>query len=275
MSSAPVIARDRMTAPVLTLPKATSLAAIADAVVERNVSAIPIVDDGRLVGLVSTTDLLADLVRGDGAFVAGTAGAVMSTDVVTVPPTAPVTEIADILLRDRIHRVVVTEGEEVAGVVSASDLVVDVKARASKATLASIMMRAVATCDVGTPVDEAVRKLELAQVHGLVVVDGSRPVGVLTHREALLSRRLPATLRTQAVEDLMSYETICLDDDTPVHRAAAYASAMNVRRLLVVRKGHLVGIVSALDLAFTLRADEASPTQRDEVPVAAKVQVGG
>lgn len=52
----------------------------------------------------------------------------------------------------------------------------------------------------------------------------------------------------------MSYETICLEDDTPVHRAAAYATAMNVRRLLIVRDRHLVGIVSALDLVFTLRA---------------------
>ena len=254
MSASLVTACDRMTAPALTLAPATSLTALTDALLERNVSAVPIVDGDRLVGVVSTTDLLADLVRGNGAFVAKTAADVMNADVVTASTDATLSSLAGSLYAARIHRVVVTDAARVVGVVSASDLVGDVKAAGSKEPVSALMMRAIATCEVGTPADEAVRALELAHVHGLVVVDGSKPVGVLTHREALLSRRLPAALRAQPVEEIMSYETICLEDDTPVHRAAAYATAMNVRRLLIVRDRHLVGIVSALDLVFTLRA---------------------
>jgi CBS domain-containing protein len=50
----------------------------------------------------------------------------------------------------------------------------------------------------------------------------------------------------------MSYAVIRLEEDTPVHRAAAYALAMDVRRILVMSGDRVAGIVSALDLISTL-----------------------
>ena len=54
----------------------------------------------------------------------------------------------------------------------------------------------------------------------------------------------------------MSQETICLDVETPIYRAAGYGISMNVRRLLVVQGRRLVGIVSALDLVGALAPAE-------------------
>jgi CBS domain-containing protein len=81
------------------------------------------------------------------------------------------------------------------------------------------------------------------------------PVGVFTHAEALLARRLPPEMRTRPVEEVMSYETICLDRSTPLYRAAAYANSMNVRRILVVEHRRLVGVVSCLDLVAILACE--------------------
>jgi len=50
----------------------------------------------------------------------------------------------------------------------------------------------------------------------------------------------------------MSYETICLDVETPIHRVAKHGVAMNVRRFLAVEHRDLVGIVSSLDLVGVL-----------------------
>jgi CBS domain-containing protein len=64
------------------------------------------------------------------------------------------------------------------------------------------------------------------------------------------------------IEDVMSYETICLDVSSPIHRAASYMVSMNVRRILVVEHRRLVGIVSCLDLVDVLaRAPETAPEQ--------------
>jgi CBS domain-containing protein len=110
----------------------------------------------------------------------------------------------------------------------------------------------VETVSIGDSIEYATRKLAATNVHGLVVVDGETPVAVYTHREAMASRTLPAELRQRPVEEVMSYETICLNVDTPVFRAAAYGMAMDVRRFLVVEHRKLTGIVSALDLVATV-----------------------
>jgi CBS domain-containing protein len=48
-----------------------------------------------------------------------------------------------------------------------------------------------------------------------------------------------------------------LSPTTPAHRAATYATVMNARRIVVVDGGHIVGIVSAIDLAALLGSKRA------------------
>lgn len=47
---------------------------------------------------------------------------IMEPDVVTVPPSAPVSELAALMSRNRIHRVVVADGTRVLGIVTSLDL---------------------------------------------------------------------------------------------------------------------------------------------------------
>ena len=122
------------------------------------------------------------------------------------------------------------------------------------------MRMPVESVEVGAPISDAVERLASANVHGIVVVDGSAPVGVFTHAEALAAKKLPPALRESPVEDVMSYETICLDVATPIHRAASYMVSMNVRRILVVEHRRLVGIVSCLDLVDILARAPAEPS---------------
>lgn len=245
--------RSRMTVDVQCVGPRELVTHLTELLLSKNISAVPVTEEGRLVGVVSTTDLVAELARTPGPNEGPRLAAdVAQRPVVTINGEATLAAAAALFQKERIHRLVVGDGTTVEGVLTPRDLLNDVKARPRDLLLSALMVRALATVDIGDTVDEAVALLGRAQVHGLVVKDGSRPVGVFTHREALQSRKLPAALRAQPVEDVMSYETICLDDDTPVHRGAAYMLAMDVRRILVVKSGHLVGIVSALDLAGTL-----------------------
>jgi CBS domain-containing protein len=114
------------------------------------------------------------------------------------------------------------------------------------------MTTTVESVDIGDTIEDAVRRLSAARVHGVVVADGSFPVGVFTHTEALAARKLPASLRAGPVEEVMSYETVCLDVSTPIYRAAAYAISMDLRRVLVVHDRKLVGILSPIDLVRVL-----------------------
>lgn len=238
--------RDRMTAPAITVRADAQIPDVLQLLEGEAISAVPVVKDDRLVGILSSTDLVAQMPR-DGEQ-PRTAEELMSSPVLIARPDEPLDEAAWRMVAGRVHRLVVSEDDRVLGVISARDILAEVKTRRVPAPIGSVMTTPVEAIAIGETVDEAIARLVSANVHGLVVVDGMAPVGVFTHAEALAARRLPATLRSGPVEEVMSYETICLDVATPIYRAAAYAVSMNVRRILVVEGKHLVGILSCIDL---------------------------
>jgi CBS domain-containing protein len=245
-----LLVSDRMTAPAVTSSVDAAVDDVARIFQHESISATPVLSGERLAGVVSTTDVVRFL--SDGAGGTGTVGSIMTAPAFTAPPDEPLEDAAWRLARARFHRLVVTSGELPIGVLSACDVLEAVRERRIQACIGTVMTRPVETVDVGDTIEAATRKLATTNVHGIVVVDGESPVGVYTHREAIAARRLPPTLRLRPVEDVMSQETICLDVETPIYRAAGYGISMNVRRLLVVQGHRLVGIVTALDLVGAL-----------------------
>jgi CBS domain-containing protein len=248
------LVRDRMATPAITRPTDAPLADVAAVLESRDISAVPIVQGQALVGILSTTDLVAAVARGSGGAVARD---VMRAPVVTASPDDSLDEAARRLVAARVHRLVVVEDERVVGILSARDVLEEVKARKVMDPIGALMTTPVESIEIGDTVDDAIEALARANVHGLVVVDGMAPVGVFTHAEALAAARLPPALRAVPVEDVMSYETVCLDVATPIYRAAAYAASMNVRRILVVEHRRLAGIISTVDLVGVLSRAEA------------------
>ena len=247
-----VVVRDRMTSPATTLTSQATTREVLELLERRGISAAPIVDEGRLVGIVSTTDLVRELAHPAAEGAVQNAADYMRRPVLTATPDEALEVAARRMVRSRVHRLVVVDGDAVLGVLSVRDVLSEVVRLRSSGLLRDVMTTPVETVEIDSPIEDAVSRLAEANVHGLVVVEGETPVGVFTHAEALASRRLPPTLRSRPVEEVMSYEMICLDLTTPVFRAAGYAVNMNVRRLLVVEHRRLVGILSCLDLVATL-----------------------
>ena len=128
--------------------------------------------------------------------------------------------------------------------------------------LRELMTSPALSVDIDTPVEQAVRLLDTANVRGVVVVDGQWPGGVFTQSEAAKVAQMSASERAMPVERVMSYETICLDTETPTYRVAAHVRDMGVRRVLAVSKRQLVGIASAVDLLrSTLRSVDTRATR--------------
>jgi CBS domain-containing protein len=239
--------RDRMTSPVISQAPDVAVPDLLRVLETYAISAVPILRDGHLVGIVSTTDLVREEADGPGG--KRRAADLMHAPVYVVGPDDPVEEAARRMVRQRVHRLVVVDKERAVGVVSARDVLGEVKHARIALPIRELMTPEVVTVDIGDPIDEAIAKLAHAQVHGVVVLDGTRPVGVFTHAEALSAGKLPPEIRSRdPVEEVMSYETICLDAAVPTYRAAGHAMAMNVRRILVVERHHLVGVLSCLDL---------------------------
>jgi predicted transcriptional regulator len=76
-----------------------------------NIAGMPVVDKGRLVGIVCQSDILRGLKNGTMAELA--VSDVMTTDVVTVPPTESAVLVARIMVEKNINRVPIIENDKV------------------------------------------------------------------------------------------------------------------------------------------------------------------
>lgn len=138
-------ARAIMTSDVLTVLPHTPLREVAELMLSRHISALPVVDDsGRLVGIVSEGDLCRRAEIGTGRQRSWwleqfsnedsiardylkehgrRAEDVMTRRVISVEETTLVTDIAEALELYRIKRVPVMRGDQIVGIVSRADLV--------------------------------------------------------------------------------------------------------------------------------------------------------
>lgn len=121
---------DLMTIDPVIVPADATLEEAEALMREYRVSGLPVVDEaGRLVGVISQTDLLYLAVSRVRALIrhrTGTirVGEVMSTPPVTIDAGAQLATAAEVMTRDRIHRLVVVDGgERPIGVLSAMDFV--------------------------------------------------------------------------------------------------------------------------------------------------------
>jgi CBS domain-containing protein len=106
---------------------------INDAVVtltDAHISALPVVDSGgRMVGVVSSTDILTseaeayDAVEREALFEEMMVRDIMTRRPLTVSPDAEIREAAQQMLYADVHRLFVTSGDQVVGVISTTDIV--------------------------------------------------------------------------------------------------------------------------------------------------------
>jgi CBS domain-containing protein len=140
-------ASDVMQPHVLTVSPEMSLAALEDFLVSKRISGAPVVERGKLVGIVSRSDIVRLLslerslagVIAEGLEATGTdvrlpetlaqqlegrtVRDAMASDPVTVSPDTPLEEVARLLERRHIHRVPVTADGTIRGVITTLDLV--------------------------------------------------------------------------------------------------------------------------------------------------------
>jgi CBS domain-containing protein len=143
------LAEDIMNPDVLTVRRGMTVRELATFLAENDISGVPVLDEReRLVGVVSVTDI-ASLDRppvdsgGPHHYYLRTfetklglgelqdlgldahdllVGDIMTPAVFTVDPDTPVSSIAQTMLDEHIHRVMVTRGHRVLGIISSLDL---------------------------------------------------------------------------------------------------------------------------------------------------------
>jgi citrate synthase len=85
-------------------------------------------------------------------------------------------------------------------------------------------------------------------VGSVVVVEGNRPIGILTERDLLRAAAAAAVPEHARVGEWMTADPECLDPDTPIEEAWQRLAHRGYRHIPAVTGGELKGIVSMRDL---------------------------
>lgn len=124
-----VRAKDIMTTPVAAVPSSMLLNDLGEFFVAEGVSGAPVRSEaGEIVGIVSQSDLIqARRLQGQarlGELLAPGPRVmdVMNNRVFCVSPDASITKVAELMIEEQIHRVLVGSVEEVVGIISSHDL---------------------------------------------------------------------------------------------------------------------------------------------------------
>ncbi len=123
--------RDIMTTNVITIPSSTSIADAKRIMAAHRISRLPVVDKGKLVGIVTERRLESVSPSKATSLTVWEVGYllektpvkdVMEKSVITVPPDATAEEAVALAQSHKVGSVVVVEGERVVGVVTTDDM---------------------------------------------------------------------------------------------------------------------------------------------------------
>lgn len=139
-------AKDLMTTPVLSVPPLTLVTDVAALLLDSRISGVPVIERGKLLGIVCGADLVhraeigtdgrrahrswwhhlfgrapmpTEYIRSHGKYAAD----VMTSEVITVDADAPLSRIIELFDTHHIRTLPVTSGADVVGIVTRSDLV--------------------------------------------------------------------------------------------------------------------------------------------------------
>lgn len=260
-----------MTSPVITVTRETHLTEARKIINEKQIRALPVVEDGKLLGIVTRRGLLrmdlsfledeklAQNVETDDKKV----GDVMTLNIITVSPDALIPKAARIMLENKITALPVVENDQVVGILTNSDLLRFILAEAPdlkrKLLVNQYMTDEVVTIDPDTSLLEAHRLMGTKRIRSLLVMDGEKLAGLVTRTDLMSSdpsrltsrnnQELSLKILTQSVEKVMTHPLITIPQNAPLLEAAEKMLKNKIHCLPVLDDDHkLAGILTESDL---------------------------
>jgi len=265
------LVKNWMSSPVVTVTRETSLNDARKMISEKQIRALPVVDNDQLVGIVTRRGLL----RVDLSFLNdenrhletdpadAKVGDVLTLNPITVFPQSIIPKAARIMLENKITALPVMDGGQLIGILTTSDLLrfilseyPDVK---RKQSVSHYMTDEVISLEPHSTLLEAHTLMGTKRIRSLIVMEGENMVGLVTRTDLMSSdpsrlgsrnnQELSLKILTQPVEKIMSRDLITILPSAPVTEAVELMLKYKIHCLPVVdAEKKLVGIITESDL---------------------------
>lgn len=111
-----------MTTALDTCERTDSIQQVADRMKKDDIGVLPVVENGRVVGMVTDRDLA---IRAVAENKHGKIEEVMTHNVISVSPSTSLEEAASVMANEQVRRLPVIEQDEIVGMISLGDLAVE------------------------------------------------------------------------------------------------------------------------------------------------------
>src|SRR3954471_8357715 len=137
-------------------------------------------------------------------------------------------------------------------------------------TVAEVMSTDPVTAVPSETIAEAAARMADHRVGSVIVVDGERPIGILTERDLVRFGASPAQSDGTKVSEWMTEDPDCIAPDVSVHQAFASLAEHGYHHIPVVDAGRLVGVVSLRDLMRVAQIEPVVHPSLIEAPAGLK-----
>lgn len=178
-----------MSCPVEVIPPDLSALDASVVMDTKHIKRLPVVDDGRLVGVVTQTDLV-QVLTSYGMW--KNVGDIMSKDVALIQRKAPVAEAAQIMASQKISCIVILDGDDVVGVFTERDLlkrVVALQRDPAHTKMEEVMSSSVMSVPPNYSVLSAKKTMENTNISRLVVMEDEKLCGIVTQTDILTAMK--------------------------------------------------------------------------------------
>ena len=254
--------KNLMSEDLITIDKDQNLSDALKLLRKHNVSRLPVTNNKELVGIISERDIANKL--GSSKYESMPASrlhisSVMVKDVITVPQTMQLGEVAKLMLEKGIGSVPVMDGDKMVGIVSKADFVtLAVGIAFDKITVKELMTKDLKSVSPTERLIHARRVMIESHVGRLPVIEDETLVGMITSKDLMRAfidfrKNVPekyqkSQIKEVSVEDIMSSNPIFTSKDETISEVSKIMMETGYNGLPVVEDGKVVGIITQTDI---------------------------
>ncbi|MBN1804259.1 MAG: CBS domain-containing protein [Sedimentisphaerales bacterium] len=245
---------DIMTEDIASVCSGISIVAAAKIMSDKNISCLVVSDNGNLSGIITETDLLKRAVSEGNDFRKLKIEHVMSTPVRSFSRELTIFEASKIMEAENIRRLVVMDGEQVAGIITQTDIVRSLTSYSMWKNVEELMSPDVAAISKHATVKEAADLMSSRDISCLVAMNKNTVAGIFTERDLL--KRVVALKRNPyktILKNVMSSPVVSIPPNYSIPSASKLIEKKKIRRLLVMDDQKLLGVVTQTDILKAIK----------------------
>jgi CBS domain-containing protein len=239
---------DIMSRKVVTTTPETSMFQAAKTMGEKHIGSLIVMKYKTPVAIVTERDLLSRVLATGMDMKKTLVGDVMSYPLIRICTTFEIREASRTMINKKGRLVVYVCGN-LAGIITASDLIRSMpEAPETSMVVDDFMTREIVSIDEDETVLAAARIMGQQRVGSVIVTTNEKPLGIFTERDLLstfLARSQPLDISMgEACSGLMTTAPAGIS----IHEAATIMATKHIRRLPIMKKKQIAGIITARDL---------------------------